>query len=376
MWSIFFCAKVRKPCFIKNHICHTVHVIKFIVYLKGEMKMKMERMRNEMELFNKVNGKMYKVTSFDGTTAVAAEMLPDDTLGEKIDIIAANALAFRIESDPAPYPVPTGYTVFNGILMKDGEPVCEQGQIYINDILAAQPNTLILSVRTREKVEGKVDLFSYEVNRDRFIRQATTLPEDLIKIPYENADGLVIIGYCNTSTDKIKDEDGKEKEVPIFLNAEIMVLSKGKIIESLRMNEPVTIGETIVKLNPLRKELNFFVPSDEEVDDDCIIKERKERCWIQANDDGEFMITIGDDAIEVNWSPVYKHFVVMGENTVYLCRYITSPKIKELAGYGILIDKTDDGPYTTRYTFCNEAYEMKTLVYQTTKDRGAIITVE
>lgn len=340
--------------------------------------MKMERMRNEMELFNKVDGKMYKVISFDGTTAVAAEMLQDDTLGEKtVRITAANALAFRIESDPAPYPVPTGCIVSDGILMKDGEPVCEQGQIYINDILAVQPNTLILSVRTRENVEGKVDLFSYEVNRDRFIRQATTLPEDLCVIPYENEDGLVILGYCNTSTDKIKDEDGKEKEVPIFLNAEIMVLSKGKITESLRMDEPVTIGETIVKLNPLRKELNFFVPSDDEVDDDCIIKDRKERCWIQVNKtDGEFMITIGDDVIEVNWSPVYKHFVVMGENTVYLCRYITSQKIKELAGYGILIDKTDDGPYTTRYTFCNEAYEMKTLVYQSTRDRGAIITVE
>ena len=54
---------------------------------------------------------------------------------------------------------------------------------------------------------------------------------------------------------------------------------------------------------------------------------------------------------------------------------IADPAVAELDGYDTLIDITKKD-YTYKLTFSNEEYEFKTLVSQSTKDRGYIVTVE
>ena len=72
--------------------------------------MKMSRMRSNLEVLNKVDGRHYQVVSVneDGS-GHAMEMdangdIPLD--GAEVTITEANALAFRILRDPEPYPVP------------------------------------------------------------------------------------------------------------------------------------------------------------------------------------------------------------------------------------------------------------------------------
>ena len=63
--------------------------------------MKIQRLRMGIEVFNKVDGKEYKVVKVDGTTGTAVEMHmdPEGTLAglgdEEITITEKNALAFR-----------------------------------------------------------------------------------------------------------------------------------------------------------------------------------------------------------------------------------------------------------------------------------------
>ena len=123
--------------------------------------MRINRMRTGIIVANKVDGKYYKVTNVsvqDGNQVGTAYKLCDnpdnpgtpfgcdEELGEDcVFITEKNALAFRLVSDPEPYPVPEGYGVSNGKIVKNGTPICEQGTIVVDSILATQPDHLILA---------------------------------------------------------------------------------------------------------------------------------------------------------------------------------------------------------------------------------------
>lgn len=110
--------------------------------------MRIERLRMGLELLNKVNGEEYKVVDVDGATGTAAEMIKDPVTGlnsvgeEEVTITEENALAFRILSDPEPYPVPEGYSIEDGVLLKDGKPACIQGEFSFIRIFAALPDCI------------------------------------------------------------------------------------------------------------------------------------------------------------------------------------------------------------------------------------------
>ena len=72
--------------------------------------MQIERLRNGLELFNKINGQRYKVTEVSGGIGKAVKMLDDGTLTDEsvLVVTADNCLAFRILADPEPYPIPEG----------------------------------------------------------------------------------------------------------------------------------------------------------------------------------------------------------------------------------------------------------------------------
>lgn len=66
--------------------------------------MRIERLREELEVLNKLNGMNYKVVSVeeDGRKGTACLMKEDGTLDETqaVVITEGNALAFRVEKDP------------------------------------------------------------------------------------------------------------------------------------------------------------------------------------------------------------------------------------------------------------------------------------
>ena len=159
--------------------------------------MRIERLRRGLELLNKVDGKKYKVVEVDGAAGTAVEMHTDldGTLiglgDEEVTITEKNALAFRIINDPEPYPVPEGYSVEGGVLLKDGKLACIQGEFSFGKILAKCEDYLILTAKVKGMKDGDVILVSYQVSRD-FFRKLTVVPTE----------NIVFLGYAGEGMER------------------------------------------------------------------------------------------------------------------------------------------------------------------------------
>lgn len=341
--------------------------------------MRIERLRNEIEVFNKLNGKMYKVVEVTpDRTGLAKEMLEDGTLGEaSATIDESNCLAFRILNDPAPYPAPEGYTVSDGVLMKDGKPACEQGQLSISGILAKQPGYLILTAKNETTKDGMVELYSYQPCRDRFVKLTTMPSPELIGYAGKDQD-TAVIAYNQTETKKEKQEDGSEKETELFVSAAVLSIREGRVMTNCDINDPIDISTAILKTIPDSEKFTVFIASDEETDEGFVLVPRKDRCWIRVGGSYvESKFTMDGD-ISADWSYVYQDFVVKNDKSLQILSKdlkISSPCVAKLKGYDTLIDITRE-EYSYKLTFSNENYEFKTLTSKSTRDRGYIVTVE
>lgn len=339
--------------------------------------MKIEKMRLEVEVMNKLDGKMYKVVSIENGIGTAKELLEEGELGEAtVSITEKNALAFRLINDPAPYPAPEGYSISEeGILLKDDKAVCEQGQLVLKEILATAPGMLILSSDAKEG-EGLINLYIYEVAKDRFAKLLSRIPETThIGYVGEEKDEA-LFGFCKVTEEERKKEDGTTEVVKVFGEAKIFSIKKGMICLSEEFEHPISINEILVKERP-DGYYELFVPSKEMVDDNDTVSDRKETLWYRIKN-GYAVELIAMKTLQADWSYMYKEFIITGDDTLYIPSKdlkIVSSKVKELAGYPTLIDITKE-EYAYKLTFSNENYEFKTLTSKSTKDRGYIITVE
>lgn len=342
--------------------------------------MKMNRMRTGLEVLGKVDGKRYQVVSVnDDGTGHAMEMDANGEVildGAEVTINEANALAFRILRDPAPYPVPTGYTVENGALYKDGKPACESGEIKLIAVLAAQPDYLILTAET--ETEGMVQLMAYQVSRDRFTTLRKSVPADLTVLETAKAGTSTCFGYSKVTEKEDKGEDGKAKTVRVLDEAALLIVTAGTKCFSVCLSEPVTLADAVVKEVPTRPGyFEAFLPVDEEIGDDGYLVAAKHRTWIHT--DGDETTTFeADGMIQADWSPAYNEFVIRTGNMVMVEGQdimIKSAQVAKLEGYYTLIDITRDG-YEYRLTFSNDEYAFKVLTSKSTKDRGYIVTVD
>lgn len=97
----------------------------------------------------------------------------------EVTITEKNALAFRILRDPEPYPIPEGYSVRDGILIKDGKPACAQGEFFFIKLLNVWPDCILLAARTKGMADGDIVLVSYRVSCDRF-KKIRVVPENIV----------------------------------------------------------------------------------------------------------------------------------------------------------------------------------------------------
>lgn len=341
--------------------------------------MKIERLREQVEVFNKLDGKMYKVTGVNGQIGTAAEMLEDGTLGEKtVAITEANCLAFRVVNDPAPFPAPKNFDVQGGQLMKDGKSACEQGQIVVREILAELPGALVLAVEPKTKEDGMIDLFLYEPARDRFKKLIRSSIPEVSVIGCAGAENdEAVLAYSKTISKTEKDDDGNDVPVLDFDSAAIITV-KGSAAVGCRIDCPIITDEAFIAERP-DGTVEVFVPSDEDADlmDNKVVA-REKRIWLRIAD-GEVVESMNvSGKITATWSPAYKDFVIRSDDEIYLpwlMFRMQNKKIKELAGYDTLIDITKED-YTYKLTFSNADYQFKTLISRSTKDRGYVVTIE
>lgn len=343
--------------------------------------MRMKRMRNGLELFNKVDGCFYRVVEIlnDNEGLALKENQEDDSLVEDSGVVinAGNCLAFRIIADPEPYPVPQGYTVENGILMApNATPACEQGSIVVESILAALPGILVLNVKPRNEKDEDSDIVLYNVVGDEF-KVFDTFPTTPYLVGYVG--NKAIIAYSKVRENR--DEDGKTTR--IFEGSMVTELGEHGYGHGWLPGCPIVIEDIIIAQNTknTNEYYELYVPCDEMVDDNMIVQKLEKREWARLNRDVRYddeLIQI-DGKIKADWSPAYQQFVLHSDESVYVTGrkiYLRSKTAAKVVNhYPILIDITKDG-YDLRLTFSNNRYEMKTIVSKSTRDRGYVVTVE
>lgn len=347
--------------------------------------MRIERLRRGLELLNKVDGKKYKVVEVDGAAGTAVEMHTDldGTLiglgDEEVTITEKNALAFRIINDPEPYPVPEGYSVEGGVLLKDGKLACIQGEFSFGKILAKCEDYLILTAKVKGMKDGDVILVSYQVSRD-FFRKLTVVPtENIVFLGYAG-EGMETAVFIFSATEEKEDcVDGEKKTVRCFKETAMVIIENGMSCTYENFDIPVTAEDCFIKKIPGSKggDFKMFLASDEEEKDGVLVP-RKERVWVQIQswDMGCSPAFSCDGNIHADWSPAYQDFAIRGKDMIrFKDLAVTSPAVAKLEGYDTLIDITRED-YSYKLTFSNEDYGFKTLVSRSTRDRGYVVTVE
>lgn len=348
--------------------------------------MKIERMRQGIVVLNKIDGKRYKVCgSFDsavGTpSGVAYELADNDPndipCGElvnrhSVEITEANALAFRVLADTEPYPVPVGYIIRNGILMKNGEPVCAQGEIVIDKILATQADSLILAAN-KDEVDGRVDIMTYKVSRDRFttLLQHTVMPKFVGSL-----NDCACFIYSETHTEEIPNDRGELEKIEIFDSAGAYTVKNGTIVYTAHPAGPINVEKAVIKAENEEANPTYFLPLDKFVDNDDKISDANAVSWYAPTIGAQFDTKAYD--LDINYSHIYKTWVVKTKDEVFVLGrdfHVKSKEITKLEGYDHLIDITK-AEYRYDLTFSNDEYEFKKLVSQSTRDRGYIVTVE
>lgn len=351
--------------------------------------MRIERLRMGLELLNKVDGKEYKVVSVDGAAGTAVEMHMDPKgiltgLGDKeVTITERNALAFRILSDPEPYPVPEGYSVEDGVLLKDGKPACTQGVFSFGRILAKCEDRLILTAKVKGMKDGEIILVSYQVTRDLF-RKLTVVPtENIVFLGYAGKDMEKAVFLFSTTEEReagTDSTDGAKKTVRCHKETAVVTITKGRYCSYENINSPVTAEDCFIKqiLGSGNGDFDLFLASDED-DENGVLVPRKERLWAQLHGWNLQCVSTfscsGD--IRADWSPAYSGFVIRSKDMLRFGEdiNISDPAVAQLEGYDTLIDITKEN-YVYKLTFSNEDYKFKTLVSRSTRDRGYIVTVE
>lgn len=212
--------------------------------------MKNERLREQMVLTNKVDGRRCVVASVEvtpngGKKALAFYEVEDPTVpAEQVEISEANDICFRILDDPMPYGIPEGYSVEDGVLLKNGEPVCEQGYIKVDKIIGGMENALVLLC---DDSDGNKQVYIYNPVRDRFVSVVFINKDSEFKAFYADEDGINGIVVVDKYEPAVKFVDEKEVEYKAFISEEYTLLKAGSYIDSVIEDEPLDIKKVLFR---------------------------------------------------------------------------------------------------------------------------------
>lgn len=192
--------------------------------------MKLNKVRKQQTVLCATNNEMYYVLNAvkdeneDVVSAIACptnsrSFVDNEWTGrddECILINDKNAFCFTLISDPNPADIPEGYEVKDGILYKNEKSVTEQGKIYIEKILTAQPGYLILAVRAENDAESVV-FVAYDIENDYFHYSDCNISKESlknIKIMHLQDDRKISLIYAASIKDiEIPAKDGDSNPV-------------------------------------------------------------------------------------------------------------------------------------------------------------------
>lgn len=334
--------------------------------------MNTNKIKMNVTVSNKVSRNNYKIVSVNNAEGIAYLLQEDGTLDETKQIVINenNAIAFRLIDDPNIPDVPQGYSVNNGVLLKNGAPATQQGSLVIKRIIAEVPGRLILAVEPREPREGYMDLMTYTVEGDKFNKLIRA------SIPEVYDAGLICEDkvYLTYSRTYVKDfeDNGKTVSKTVFDAAAVMLYDiKSDRIESHYMS-PAPI-DTIVNV---KNSSNIAVITSADVDDDGVVVPASLLVTQLSDELEELSETPVETLPEVISKAMYS--LIKAGNVFYFeDREIKVPAaaVTELTGYDLVVDITRK-ENQKRVALVNDNMEVKILVIESTRDRGNIVTVE
>lgn len=361
----------------------------------GGKNMKIERLKKDQVLGNKINGKCYQVLEVENENGVIAGTAAEvDADYEVIDpnvvvkVTADNDRCFRILQDVEPE-ILEGYSAKDGILMKDDSAVTQQGELYIKDVVGAAKGEVLLLVKGRD-VDGD-DLFTYSPEKDSFKKVYRGMGDIIITSNIPDASATVI-GWNKYRAEKrydektgeiVTDENGNPVEEMVFLYSILMSYSEDGIINACENN--VEIG-AIVGTYKLKNELVDIVIECCEKEDVCnmhfAIGNSGITCWRNDKKFGKllgenpvyFVPEYADGGVLMRFHDhiVYDNYHGNKQESVIKMSDIGS----KTDGFDYLVDRYWDRDKRLVYVLGNKDGQTLSVVSDKTKDRGYVVTIE
>lgn len=335
--------------------------------------METRKIKTNVKVWNKVDRHNYRIVSVNNAGGLAYALLPDDSIDETIKpmvINENNAIAFRLLEDPNIPDVPQGYSVNNGVLLKNGAPATQQGSLLIKRIIAEVPGRLILAVEPREPREGYMDLMTYTVEGDKFNKLIRASIPEVYEANIASED-KVYLTYSRTY-EKDFEDDGKTVSKTVFDAAAVMLYD----IKSDRIESHYMATAPIDTIISVKNSSDLAVITSADVDDDGVVVPAS-LLVTQLNDElEELSETLIETLPEVISKAMYS--LIKAGNVFYFeDREVKVPAVAvtELTGYDLVVDITRK-ENQKRVALVNDNMEVKILVIESTRDRGNIITVE
>lgn len=355
---------------------------------------------NGMKVLDLVTGIKYEVSVSDMVNLT--EVIPEGEDREPRTMqlpVEAAMKVLKVLYDPRENEVPDGYTVADGVLLKDGEPATAQGQLEFIDVLTVMAGEIILTAKTKDKTDGKVEIFAYRPLDDKFLK--LTYPVSAVRVIEELSDENRLIAEITQTEEKVAlDDEGEdilkdgEKVILVDTSMELMIHTRGIKAEFVDIDGPVD------RVMPVENADGIFA-----VESDSILTYDEYGCGTrQLKDRDRTKVTIyGVDAdIDMDWDPsicdlantsvpgkltaatksaATGDFILRTENTLYVqnrghnSRVVTAAVLKTVPDAKYLID-ADIRNGSETYVLADGDYNVVTVKKTKTYDRGDIITVE
>lgn len=351
-----------------------------------------------MQVLDLVTGIKYEVSVTDmvNLTEIVPECEDREPRTMQLPVEAAMKV-LKVLYDPRNDEVPEGYTVADGVLLKDGEPATAQGQLEFLDVLTVMAGEVILTAKTKDKTDGKMEVFAYRPLEDKFAK--LTYPVSAVRVIEELSDDNRLVAEITQTEEKVAlDDDGEdilkngEKVILIDSSMELMIHTRGIKAEFVNIDGPID------RVMPVENADNIFA-----VESDSILTYDEYGCGTrQLKDRDRTRVTVYGINADYDWDDsIYEHmtvsmpgqltaatrsaatgdYVLRTENTLYVqnrghnSRVVTAAVLKTVPDAKYLID-ADIRNGSETYVLADGNYNVVTVKKTKTYDRGDIITVE
>lgn len=296
----------------------------------------------------------------------------------EVNMTEKNAICFRVIKDSYENLAAENWYISDGVLVKNGHPAAEQGEIEIDHILAIFPRKILLGVKAGE---DKISLMYFDPNYvGKEFRPA--LKGIMIPIPQKVtlANDNLLLYYSRTHMEEKGEGDEKTTEEIVDASGYVIYDSEGSLLDHEEYDTKPDEDHEID--TPLGKYVlstdNFIVFQGEfngkpftniysrKYNELRSIELASKVSSAEENVDGFMLIKTADELAVVSDS---------GNELVLKPSKQLSKALDQLYGYGYLVDYCNKGRYFI-LTFASDSYEVKTLKGTFTSDIGLVLTVE